>query len=186
MQLFPKLTVGLLNGWIFLLVYGIIFGGVVKSFPKDVVARLYDTSNWTPVQKTFTRVCKVFGLIIFVLVALTPLSVETFAFWLGSAIFVLGMIGVVIALFDFRHTPADRPATQGLYKISRNPQWVMLVLVFLGTCIAVGSWTACLFWGISVVCAHFRILAEEGACLAQYGDAYRDYMRQIPRYFVFF
>ncbi len=184
MQLFPKLSIGLLNGWIFLLVYGIVFGGVVKSFPKDVIARLYDTSHWTPTQKTFTRIVKVFALSIFVLVALTPLNVDTFVFWLGSAIFVLGMIGVIVALFNFRNTPAGQPATQGLYKISRNPQWVMLVLVFLGTCIAVGSWTACLLLCIGVGCAHFRILAEERACLAQYGEAYRAYMQQIPRYFI--
>ncbi len=186
MQLFPELHIGLWNGWIFLLIYGLVFGGVVRSFPKDVIARLYDTSHWTPTQKTFSRIVKVFALGIFVLVALTPLNAGTVAFWLGSGIFILGMIGVVIALFNFRHTPIDQPATQGLYKLSRNPQWVMLVVVFLGTCIAIGSWTACLLLGIGVGCAHFRILAEEKACLAQYGEAYRAYMRQIPRYFVFF
>ncbi|MFN2285566.1 MAG: methyltransferase family protein [Anaerolineae bacterium] len=186
MQLFPKLNIGLLNGWIFLLVYGIVFGGVVKSFPKDVVVRLYDESNWTSMQRTFTRIGKVLSLAVFVLVALTPLNVETFVFYLGSAIFVLGMIGVVVALFNFRNTPEGHPATQGLYKISRNPQWVMLVLVFLGACIAVGSWTALLLMVLAVVCYHVRILAEERSCLAQYGEAYRAYMRQIPRYFVFF
>jgi len=186
MQLFPKLTLGLLNGWIFLLVYGIVFGGVVKSFPKDVVARLYDESNWTPAQRTLTRIGKVLSLAVFVLVALTPLNVDTFVFWLGSVIFVLGIIGVVVALFNFRDTPVGQPATEGLYKISRNPQWMMLVLVFLGACIAAGSWVALLLMALAVVCYHFRILAEERACLAQYGDAYRDYMRQIPRYFVFF
>lgn len=77
MQLFPKLSLGLLNGWVFLLVYGIVFGGVVKSFPKDVVARLYDTSHWTPPQRTISRIIKVFALGIFVLVALTPLNVKT-------------------------------------------------------------------------------------------------------------
>lgn len=186
MQLFPKLTIGLWNGWIFLLVFGIVFGGVVKSFPKDVVARLYDESNWTPTQRTFTRIGKVLSLAVFVLVTLTPLNVETFVFWLGSVIFILGMIGVVVALFNFRNMPAGQPATQGLYKISRNPQWVMLVFVFLGACIAVGSWTALLLMTLAVVCYHFRILAEERACLAQYGEDYRVYMQQVPRYFIFF
>ncbi|HQE93665.1 MAG TPA: hypothetical protein PLH19_12670 [Anaerolineae bacterium] len=131
MQLFPELHIGLWNGWIFLLIYGLVFGGVVRSFPKDVIARLYDTAHWTPTQKTFSRIVKVFALGIFVLVALTPLNAGTLVFWLGSGIFILGMIGVVVALFNFRHTPIDQPATQGLYKLSRNPQWVMLVVVFL-------------------------------------------------------
>ena len=186
MQLFPKLSIGLFNGWIFILIYIVIFGGVVRSFPKDVIARLYDASNWTPTQRTLTRIGKAFSLVIFVLVALTPLNTHTFAFWLGSAVFTLGMIGVVVALFNFRNTPAGQPATQGLYKISRNPQWVMLVLTFLGSCIATGSWTAFLLSLITVGCYHFRILGEEKACLAQYGESYQAYMQQIPRYFVFF
>jgi hypothetical protein len=65
-------------------IYGMVFGGVVKSFPKDVVARLYDTFHWTPTQRTFNRIVKVFALGIFVLVALTPLDVKTSVFWLGS------------------------------------------------------------------------------------------------------
>ncbi|MBN2006077.1 MAG: DUF1295 domain-containing protein [Anaerolineae bacterium] len=186
MQFFPKLTLGLWNGWIFLLVYGAVFGGVIRSFPKDVIARLYDESNWTPAQRTLTVIGKAFSLMVFVLVALTPLDTATSAFWTGSAIFALGMTGVVVALFNFRNTPAGEPATQGLYKISRNPQWVMLVLVFLGECIAAGSGIALLLMILAVICYHFRILAEERACLAQYGDAYRMYMQKIPRYFVFF
>jgi protein-S-isoprenylcysteine O-methyltransferase Ste14 len=186
MQLFPKLTLGLWNGWIFLIVFGIVFGGVVKSFPKDVIARLYDTSNWTPTQRTLTRIGKVFSVVITVLVALTPLNANAPVFWFGTAIFVLGLSGLVLALFNFRNTPADQPITQGLYKLSRNPQWVMLIVMFLGSCIAIGSWIAFLLFMVTVVCYHFRILGEERACLAQYGEAYRAYMQQIPRYFVFF
>ena len=106
MQLFPKLSIGLWNGWIFLVVFGIVFGGVVKSFPKDVITRLYDTSNWTPTQRTLTRIGKVFSVLITVLVALTPLNGNTPVFWLGIAIFVLGLSGLVLALFNFRNTPA--------------------------------------------------------------------------------
>ncbi len=118
------------------------------------------------------------SLAVFVLVALTPLDSTTVVFWVGSALFFVGLGGLVVALFNFRHTPAGEPARQGLYRVSRNPQWVMLVLMSLGTCLAAGSW--------AVLCYHFRILAEERACLVQYGEAYRAYMQQIPRYFLFF
>ena len=33
---------------------------------------------------------------------------------------------------------------------------------------------------------HARILVEEHTCLERYGDAYRDYMQRVPRYFLFF
>jgi protein-S-isoprenylcysteine O-methyltransferase Ste14 len=31
---------------------------------------------------------------------------------------------------------------------------------------------------------HANILAEEEVCLAAYGDAYRDYLKRVPRYFI--
>jgi protein-S-isoprenylcysteine O-methyltransferase Ste14 len=183
MQLFPTPTLGLLNGWIFLLVFGIVFGGVVGSFPRHVIARLYDTSNWTPAQRALTRVGKALFVAVFVFVALTPLRPDAPHFWLGSVVFVLGLIGMVIALLDFRRAAADRPVTRGLYRISRNPQWVALVLVFLGACIAVGSWTALTLTALAAVSLHFRILAEERSCLTQYGESYRAFMQRVPRYF---
>lgn len=186
MQLFPKLSISLRGGWIYLLVFGVVFGGVVKSFPKDVIARLYDTSNWTTTQRILTRIGKVFSVVITVLVALTPLTTNTLVFWLGTVIFVLGLSGLVLALFNFRNTPADQPITQGLYRVSRNPQWVMLIVMFLGQCLVIGSWTAFFLFIVTIVCYHFRILGEERACLTQYGDTYRDYMQRVPRYFVFF
>ena len=186
MQIFPELTLELWGGWIFLLLFIVVFGGVVRSFPKDVIARLYDTSHWTPAQRNFTRIGKVLSLAVFVLVALTPLDSTTVVFWVGSALFFVGLGGLVVALFNFRHTPAGEPARQGLYRVSRNPQWVMLVLMSLGTCLAAGSWTVLGLMLLAVICYHFRILAEERACLVQYGEAYRAYMQQIPRYFLFF
>ena len=186
MRLFPELRLGWLNGWIYLLIFGIVFGSVVRSFPKDVIARLYDTSNWTPMQRTLTRIGKAFSVVITVLIALTPLNANTSVFWLGTVIFVLGLSGLILALFNFRNTPADQPITRGLYKFSRNPQWVMLVLMFLGLCLVIGSWTAFVLFLVTITCYHFRILGEERACLAQYGDAYRAYMQRIPRYFMFF
>lgn len=186
MELFPKLELGWLNGWILLAVYGVVFGGVVRSFPKDVVARLYDRSGWTPTQKTLTTIGKLLSLAGFILFIFTPLKIGERAFVVGTALFALGLIGVVVALFNFKDTPPDQPVTKGLYRVSRNPQWVMLVLVFLGAFIAAGSGIALILLVMAVLCYHFRILAEERACLSQYGDSYRDYMQRIPRYFLFF
>jgi len=39
---------------------------------------------------------------------------------------------------------------------------------------------------ISRLFQHFGILAEEEACLGQYGDSYSSYVKRVPRYFLFF
>lgn len=43
-----------------------------------------------------------------------------------------------------------------------------------------------LLLAIMVLLMHNRIRAEEQACLMQYGESYRQYMQQTPRYFLFF
>ena len=58
--------------------------------------------------------------------------------------------------------------------------------MFLGMCLAIGSWLALLALLMSRVLQHIGILAEEEACLAQYGETYRAYMKGVPRYFLFF
>ena len=173
-----RITVGLSSN--------VVFGGVVRSFPKDVVARLYDRSGWTRAQKAITTLGKLISLAMLVLLVFTPLKIGNAVFIAGSVLFGLGLVGVVVALVHFKDTPPDQPATKGMYRVSRNPQWVMLVLVFLGAFIAAGSGIALIFLVLAALCYHFRILGEERACLSQYGDSYRDYMQRIPRYFLFF
>jgi protein-S-isoprenylcysteine O-methyltransferase Ste14 len=185
MALFPPLRAAWLNGWILLVIYGLVFGVTVRSFPKDVIARLYDKSHWTRAQRALTVVGKVISTILFALLAFSPLQIGHPVFIIGSALFVLGLIGLVIALVDFKNAEPGRPATNGLYRVSRNPQWVTLVIMFVGSCLAIGSWAALLLFALAAVCYHVRILAEERSCLKRYGDAYRDYLARVPRYLLF-
>jgi len=59
-------------------------------------------------------------------------------------------------------------------------------LSFMGISIAIGSWLALSLIILGVIGAHYKILAEEKACLEQYGESYKHYMERIPRYFMFF
>jgi protein-S-isoprenylcysteine O-methyltransferase Ste14 len=93
---------------------------------------------------------------------------------------------MVVALLYFRAAPLDQPVSQGIYRISRNPQQVTILLAFIGISIAIGSWIALILILIGGLWAHLRVVAEERSCLAQYGEAYRRYMKQVPRYFLFF
>ena len=52
MELTPKFNLGLLNGWLLLVFSYTVFGVPLLSFPKSVVARLYDRSAWRKRQKT--------------------------------------------------------------------------------------------------------------------------------------
>ena len=117
---------------------------------------------------------------------LTPLKIGDVVFVIGISIYSLGLIGFVIALENFKNTPVDQPVTSGLYRISRHPQQLTVSVSFLGINIAIGSWLAFAFIILGVIGAHSKILAEEDACLEQYGESYKDYVERIPRYFLFF
>lgn len=187
MELFPKLELGWLNGWLPLCLLYLVFGILLLLFPKGVVAKLYDRSGWSRRQKILTAVAKLFVVLpCFALIVFSPLQIGEPAFILGSILYAVGLVGFVAALFNFRNTPVDQPVTRGLYRISRNPQWVTLMVCFLGVCIAIGSWMLVLLLLMAAPLSHFRILAEERSCLQRYGDSYRSYVQRVPRYFLFF
>jgi protein-S-isoprenylcysteine O-methyltransferase Ste14 len=186
MELMPALKIGWLNGWIPLGLLVLVEGLLLKSFPREVVARLFDRSRWNRRQAIFTTIGKLFSLACLVLLVFTPLKIGSGVFVAGTLLYVLGLAGLVVAILDFRNTPVGRPVTRGLYKISRHPQIVMLFIIFLGMCLAIGSGLALLILLMSRLLQHHGILAEEEACVAQYGDSYQAYMKQAPRYLLFF
>lgn len=186
MELFPALKIGWLNGWTLLAFEFLIQGGLLLVFPKAVVARLFDRSGWSSKQQFFTILGKLFSLVCLVLIILTPLKVNTSLFIIGVILYLAGIAGLVTAMLNFKDTPPGQPVTKGVYRFSRHPQIVALFFVFLGICLAIGSWVALIALLLSKVFQHFGILAEEEVCLKQYGDPYRKYLKRVPRYMIFF
>ncbi len=185
MELVPTLKIGWLNGWILLCLLCLIEGFLLIVFPKDVVTRLFDRSGWDKKQRTFTVIGKLFSLACLILIILTPLKIGSIALVLGTILYILGLVGLIIAILNFRNTPLGQPVTGGLYRLSRHPQILMLFVLFMGICVAIGSWLALLVLMISKLVQHLGILAEEEVCLERYGDSYRAYMKRVPRYFLF-
>ena len=186
MEIFHAFEIGWLNGWIFMVIFFLIFGIVIKTCPKEVITRLYDNKGWTKKQYIFTKLAKICALIHLILVIFTPLNIGSIEFMIGIIIFLIGTIGFVIAVRNFKKAPLDKPITSGLYKISRNPQIMALFLVSFGTSLAISSWIAILIVIVSVFFLHFRILGEEKRLAEQYGNSYLVYKKKVPRYFLFF
>jgi protein-S-isoprenylcysteine O-methyltransferase Ste14 len=101
------------------------------------------------------------------------------------AIDLFGFSVVMLSLVEYRRAEVNRPVLQGIYAVSRNPQWMGLVLVFAGTSIAVATWLQPGLLAVLVVAHHFQILLEERICLGLYGKDYQVYMKRIPRYLGF-
>jgi protein-S-isoprenylcysteine O-methyltransferase Ste14 len=84
---------------------------------------------------------------------------------------------------DNSYGAQDGLVTSGIYQWSRNPQNAMLIFVY--GCLALTSSsgrTAVLCAAMMAVYA-LMVLAEEPWLEAAYGEAYRAYCRQVPRFF---
>jgi protein-S-isoprenylcysteine O-methyltransferase Ste14 len=186
MEFIPEFHFGWSNGWLYLLLLAATDGLLFALFPRDVVKRLFDRSGWSKRQIVLTVVGKLFALAAIAMLVFTPLKLGSAVFAIGSIIALLALLGLIKSLYDYRNTPMDTLVTEGLYKLSRHPQIMMSFLVLLGASIAIGSWSALLLLVLARILSHQQLLAEEEACIRQYGEAYRAYQRTTPRYFLFF
>jgi len=186
LELFPIVTLGLLNGWILLVIFFSIELVLVLSFPKGTRGRLFEYahSRWASHHRIGLIIGKTFGAVYILLLFFSPLKLSSSLFYLGVILYIIGLTGFVIAIINFRNTPPDQPVTRGFYRYSRNPQVLSILIVMLGVSLTVGSGVALILLLLSTVFSRSRIIEEEKACLAQYGDAYREYLERVPRYLI--
>jgi protein-S-isoprenylcysteine O-methyltransferase Ste14 len=111
--------------------------------------------------------------------------------WLG--VFTL-LLGLALAVRGRRELTAagtnvspSRPATtivsSGPYRLSRNPLYVALTLLFIGLTLAFDTW-----WGFVVlvpvlIVMHFGVVVREERYLTKkFGESYRQYRANVRRY----
>jgi len=186
MQFMPQLKLGILNGWIPIVVFYVVYVATLLALPRDKARALFARSEWSRRQVILLMVGKLFALAVLASVILTPLQPLTVLSGLGWALYLLGMVGFSVALLHFCGAAEGKPATSGLYAVSRNPQQVSLAIVFLGLCLIIGSGVALAALVIGQAFAYSGIRAQEEACLRQFGESYRAYMQRVPRYLLWF
>ena len=72
--------------------------------------------------------------------------------------------------------------TTGLYRITRNPQYVFYNLFHLGYAMTGNSWITFLAVALFRTTVHLTILIEEEHLLDVYGEEYSNYLKSTPRY----
>lgn len=186
MEFLPDMVLGWLNGWLPIAAFYIVFIILMLFFPKEVFKKLFSIKGWGRQQQILSAIGKPFSLTFLTLLVFLHLRIGTALFLIGMGIYTMGFVVMLVALFNFKSTPSRQPVRKGVYTISRNPQWLALLMMFSGCALAVGSWLNLLLLSISAIFYHFRILGEERACLQVYSEPYQQYLEQVPRYLLFF
>ena len=139
----------------------------------------------------------ILALIMIVIIYLSSLTVETFTFSYQTVLGVLVVaIGLGCAVPSFRlfaknkttispFTPSETTAlvTSGMYRYSRNPMYLGLVLLTIAATIFFGTWL-----GIVIVVAFIfllnllQIIPEEEALLDIFGEEYVEYKKKARRW----
>jgi protein-S-isoprenylcysteine O-methyltransferase Ste14 len=120
----------------------------------------------------------------------TPLFASRPAEVLGAAAIVAGLALFAAALWSFGRSwrigiDHDRPGalvTRGIFAYTRNPIFLFMDLYFTGTWLLQRDLFFLLFAVAAVGGIHFQILQEERFLATHYGEAYRRYRQDVPRY----
>jgi protein-S-isoprenylcysteine O-methyltransferase Ste14 len=120
------------------------------------------------------------------------------ALFQSQAIKIVGIIFLFIALFflfrslrqffQSKNTlilikPASSLQTTGIYRISRNPMYVGLAILYLGISCFIGNW-----WNIILlpllflIVQEFIIKSEEKYLVLEFGQQYEEYKRKVRRW----
>ena len=191
MSLVPEFELGLWNAWI-ITVLGFILPWIPSYINKKVVSKRMEEIKWSEFSKTVKIVLIITQVIIMPFTIIysffLPLKLDTVWFYVGLPISILGIIMPVISGVSLygAAAPLDKPVTTGVYRITRNPEYFSTFLQYLGIGISGLSWVFILCAVTWIVSLHIMVVqSEEPSLIEKYGDEYREYMNNTPRWIGF-
>lgn len=183
MSLVPAFEISLWNAWLFMIVFILQMLAVI-CLGKRMLER---TGHPAMVrQSKIESYSGIIGNTIWlgatIYSVFLPFQLGTAWFYTGLAVFFVGFIILVISTYNFAIAPMDKPVTNGVYRLSRHPGYLSLVLVYVAISVAAGSWVFLILAVANIYWMRVEALVEERYCLETYGNDYREYMNRTPRW----
>ncbi|MEG0542048.1 MAG: methyltransferase [Angelakisella sp.] len=108
--------------------------------------------------------------------------VSIWLFYTGVAVYVIGIILLIVSVVSFA-TPAKNGINEsGIYRLSRNPMYVAYFVFFFGCVLLTQSLVLLAVVLVFQITSHWIILSEERWCIRKFGNEYRQYMERVRRY----
>jgi protein-S-isoprenylcysteine O-methyltransferase Ste14 len=177
MSLVPVWEIGVWNAWIFS-VFTIFHISLMGAVIKDLNKKMDHGKQ----EETRLYLASVFWIIIIVYSIFAPFKLGTAWFYAGLALYLIGTLILTLFVTSVAVTPEGQPFTRSVYRFSRNPMYVGMILQFIGTAIATASWLLLVLTLLVTIALWSVIIIEERTCLERFGDAYRDYMARTSRW----
>ena len=139
----------------------------------------------------------ILALVMIVLIYLSSFFIESTTFnYQGSLSVLVLILGLACAIPSFKLfarykttisplKPSDATAlvTEGMYRHSRNPMYLGLLLLTIASTIWFGSWFGIIINILFIFLINFlQIIPEEEALLEIFGEEYEEYKKNVRRW----
>jgi len=181
LSVIPAFELGLWNAWILVLPMLLIFFFAIKVTAARESGEAGDF-QLTKKEKRIINAIFLPMIVAFVYAVFLPLQSATAWLISGFVTYLFGIVFIIAAIRNFATSPKNRLVTNGVYRLSRNPMYVGLLLMQIGVGIACSSWLYLLLTVVLMILLNANLSAEERYCLYRYGDDYRKYLNSTPRW----
>lgn len=172
-----------------LIVAAVALGAIVWSIAQPA------SRIWPPIRYSRTTPLIVWGTTLLLLISIFGLGLIGWGQWgipsvvrfgLGATLIVLGNVGVwyEVARFGLEQTGGAKGSlkTTGLYRYSRNPQYLCDIVLLLGWALLFASLVALPVILATIIILLVAPLSEETWMEEHYGEAYLTFKSQVRRY----
>ena len=178
LSVIPAFELGVWNAWILVIPMLIIFFFDVKV----TTARESGDYQLTRKENIIMNAIPLTMFSSFVYAVFLPLQLGTTWLYSGLLIYLFGIVFTIVAVLNFATSPKDKVITKGLYRFSRNPMYIGMLLMQIGLGIACSSWLYLLLTVVLIILLNAVLSSEERYCHDRYGDDYRKYVNSTPRW----
>ena len=166
-----------MNGFLLLIPFLLIRFGLLSAFNRGAVKRAAYFPPLTGNEIFAYWVYQISNAAIFVYLCCLNVMIErSWLFFAGLFVYVLGLVLCAVSMKNFASPSREGLNVTGIYRFSRND------MLFTGCALLTRS---LLLYGLVVIfqiSSHWIILSEERWCIGKFGDAYREYMKEVRRY----
>jgi len=181
MFLIPEFELGLWNAWMLVIPILIISFSDMRATASRESGKAGDF-QLTRKENRLTYAVFLPMVVSWVYAVFLPLQLGTIWLYSGLIICLFGMIFTIVAILNFATSPKDKVINKGLYRFTRNPTYIGMILMQIGLGIACSSWLYLLLTVALMILLNANLSAEERYCLYRYGDDYRKYKNSTPRW----
>lgn len=183
MRIFAVHSFGFFNLWLLMVIYALpILLTII--FNKHVFLRTSSSfsSSRSAREVNLFIISKIIMLIYFLYAIVIPIHLDLSTATIGLFIYTIGFVFYSSAWLTIATTREGKIFHTGPFRFSRHPVYVSSAIMFFGAGLISNSWV---FLGFSLLVGISHLnnaWVEERICLETFGEEYRQYQENTPRW----